>query len=469
MKIKIQNNSYVPISLMLLCLLTCIQLAFSSMALAETDVASDSEAITGVIATDSNQDIDQEIQKRLEDIYQQLPGFDEITVEVNQGIVTLSGEVVDKQTAQQARALANRIDKVVLLDSQLTLKTDVQFRLETLQSKIKSYVNFTFKILPLLVVAILILIMGVLLARLSGLSKPWLAGMLPNPFIAELVVQVIKAGIIILALIVALDIVGAGGAIVSIAGGLGIFGLALGFATRDSIENYIASILLSIKQPFSPLDHVNIAGHEGRVLSLTTRSTILMSFDGNHIRIPNADVYKATITNFSRNPRRRFSFNVGVSNQTQLAHAQQIARQTLQQTPGVLAEPAPNVLIDSLGDSSVLLIMQGWVDQRSGEFAKVRSEAIRQVKLAYDQQGIDMPNPQYTIEMRAIDKEMERHTKLELAGDSSGLSASQQETIDKQEGKPNLEPDRTIEQQLRAEQIAQQDDNLLNPTARQEL
>ncbi len=448
-----------------------LQLGFTPMALAENGVAADNEAITGVIDTESDRQTDQEIQQRLEDIYRQVSGLEDISVEVNQGIVTLSGEVADKQIAQQARSLASRMDRVVLLDSQLTLKTDVQFRLETLQSKIKNYLNFAIKTLPLVVVASLILIAGFLLARLSGLSKSWLAGLLPNPFIAELVIQVIKAGIIIVALIIALDIVGAGGAIVSIAGGLGIFGLALGFATRDSIENYIASILLSIKQPFSPLDHVNIAGHEGRVLSLTTRSTILMSFDGNHIRIPNAVVYKATITNFSRNPQRRFTFTVGVATQTRLTNARLVALQALQQTPGVLVEPEPNVLIDALGDSSVLLSLQAWVDQGLSDFAKVRSEAIRQIKLAFDQHGIDMPNPQYTIEMRAIDKVLDSSFEqgLEDKPATSELSSTPVEDLDNQDSRPDLQPDKTIERQLRTEQLAQQDDNLLNPEAKQEL
>ena len=437
--------------------------------------------MTGVISTETDRQTDQDIEQRLEDIFHQLPGLEEISVDVNQGVVTLSGEVSDKQTAQQARSIASRMDKVVLLDSKLTLKTDVQFRLETLQSKIKNYLNFAVKILPLLVVAILILVLGFFLARLSGLSKPWLAGLLPNPFIAELVVQVIKAGIIIVALIIALDIVGAGGAIVSIAGGLGIFGLALGFATRDSIENYIASILLSIKQPFSPLDHVNISGHEGRVLSLTTRSTILMSFDGNHIRIPNAVVYKATITNFSRNPRRRFSFSVGVANNTRLASARLIALEALKQTPGVLAEPEPNVLIDSLGDSSVQLLLQGWIDQGLSDFAKVRSEAIRQVKLAFNQHDIDMPNPTFTVDLltdgqlthaRLEDKISQQETTDTGNREKpvvSQISAAEMPHSENQNSPLNLQPDKTIEQQLRAEQIAQKDDNLLNSEARQEL
>jgi small-conductance mechanosensitive channel len=85
------------------------------------------------------------------------------------------------------------------------------------------------------------------------------------------------------------------------------------------VENYIASILLSLRQPFSPNDHVVIEGYEGLVLRLTSRATLLMSFDGNHIRIPNAMVYKSVIVNYTRNPRRRISFQVGVGTDVNLS------------------------------------------------------------------------------------------------------------------------------------------------------
>ncbi|MEZ5537828.1 MAG: mechanosensitive ion channel [Thiolinea sp.] len=72
------------------------------------------------------------------------------------------------------------------------------------------------------------------------------------------------------------------------------------------MENYIASILLSLRNPFQVNDFVSIDGHDGNVLRLTSRATILISPDGNHIRIPNATVFKAVITNFTRHPERRF-------------------------------------------------------------------------------------------------------------------------------------------------------------------
>lgn len=86
-----------------------------------------------------------------------------------------------------------------------------------------------------------------------------------------------------------------------------------GFAFRDIAENFLASLLLSVRNPFRSGDLVEVAGHMGIVQNLNTRSTILLTLDGSHVQIPNATVYKSTIENFSSNPNRRANFAVGSS------------------------------------------------------------------------------------------------------------------------------------------------------------
>ena len=107
--------------------------------------------------------------------------------------------------------------------------------------------------------------------------------------------------------------------------------------SRDTVENYIASILLSLRNPFEVNDLVNIDGNEGNVVRLTTRATILISPDGNHIRIPNSTVFKAVIVNFTRNAERRFQFDVGIDTQQDLLEAQALALQALSSIEGVLS------------------------------------------------------------------------------------------------------------------------------------
>ena len=127
-----------------LILLVFFSLLLSSFAVvaSENTLAENGDDISRVISANSSLQTDNKIRLRLEEIYQNVPGLAEIEVRVNQGVVTLSGEVSDKKLAHQANTLASRMDNAVLLDSQLTLSTDVQFRLETLQSKAKSYSEF---------------------------------------------------------------------------------------------------------------------------------------------------------------------------------------------------------------------------------------------------------------------------------------------------------------------------------------
>jgi small-conductance mechanosensitive channel len=99
-----------------------------------------------------------------------------------------------------------------------------------------------------------------------------------------------QIGFGIAGLVVALDILNATELLGAVLGAAGVAGLALGFAVRDTIENFIASILLSLRQPFGPRDFVDIDGVQGSVARLTSRATILVSPDGNQIRIPNAAV-----------------------------------------------------------------------------------------------------------------------------------------------------------------------------------
>ena len=180
-------------------------------------------------------------------------------------------------------------------------------------------------------------------------------------------------------------------------GAAGILGLALGFALRDTVENYIASLLLSLRQPFGQDDLVLIEGWEGRVLRLTSRATVLMTLDGNHVRIPNAVVYKSVIVNYTRNPSRRFHFDVGVGTEQDLSAVQRLGAETLARMDGVLDDPPPVATVETLGDSSVVIRVAGWVDQRHADFLKVRSEAIRLVKQAFDRADVTMPEPIYNV------------------------------------------------------------------------
>ena len=136
----------------------------------------------------------------------------------------------------------------------------------------------------------------------------------------------------------------------------------LGFAFKDIAENYIAGVLLSLRQPFSPGDSVRIDSFEGKVIALNSRATFLMTAEGHHLQLPNSVVFKSVLLNYSRNSQRRFDFQINVGSRTSLHQALDLGIATLAATAGVLTKPAPNALILNLTNDGATLQFTGWID-----------------------------------------------------------------------------------------------------------
>lgn len=253
--------------------------------------------------------------------------------------------------------------------------------------------------LPLIVVAVLVVWaawrLGGWLSQRAALDRVSER----NPFLRDLVKTSARWAVALGGILIALEILNATALVGAVLGTAGVLGVALGFAFKDTLENYLAGILMSLRQPFAPRDHVVIDGNEGVVMALTSRATILMTLDGNHLRLPNALVFRSVMLNYTRNPTRRFEFDVGVGVNEDLLQAQRLGTGCLARVEGVIATPPPRAYIASLGDSNVQVRFHGWVDQQSHDFLLVKSEAIRSTKLALEAAGMDMPEPIYRVQL----------------------------------------------------------------------
>ncbi len=249
---------------------------------------------------------------------------------------------------------------------------------------------------PLLLIAAAVVLLFWFIARTVSNSK-WLFKHIDNVLLRGLLANVVHTLIFIFGILVALEILNATALVGAVLGTAGVVGLALGFAFKDVIENYLAGILLSIRQPFSNDDFIAVDGQQGKVIRMTSRATILMTLDGNHIRIPNATVFKNTMTNYTRNPLRRFDFIIGVATDEDLLAAQQLGVTTLSEMRSTLSEPAPSALLEPPGDSSVGVHFYAWVNQKENSLSKTKSEAIRLVGGALDNAGIEMPVPIHKV------------------------------------------------------------------------
>ena len=353
---------------------------------------------TGTITVEDSATADAAIANRIRDILGELDGYLDISVTVSSGIVTLRGTTLDASKATDLNDLVGRVQGVVAIENQVSETTEV---LERLNPAVERYMTRMWQIiafLPLALVAFAVFIVVVWLGFFIARRKqPW-DRLSPNAFIADIYRQILRLLFIIAGLVIALDILNATALLSGILGAAGIVGLAIGFAVRDTVENFIASIMLSIRQPFRPNDTVEIQGDTGKVIRLTSRATILLSFDGNHIRIPNATVFKSRIVNFSRNAERRFKFALSVDASCDLDDARHLAETTLNALPFVLKSPEASVWIESVDDFWVTLNMTAWINQNETSITLARSEAIRLTQAAYDTAGIAAPLPSYRVE-----------------------------------------------------------------------
>ena len=253
--------------------------------------------------------------------------------------------------------------------------------------------------LPLLAIAVaagaLVAAGGFALARWDA---PW-RRLAPNAFIAEIYRMILRLVSVLAAVVVALDILNATAVLTGLLGAAGIVGLAVGFAVRDTVENFIASVMLSLRQPFQPNDVVDIEGSLGSVIRLTSRATILLDPDGNHIRLPNSFVFKAKIINYTLNQTRRFGFALGIDPNDDLAEARRIGLDTLAGLDFTLPSPAPQVWVREAGDSTVSMEFFAWIDQRRTDFMVARGEALRMVMAALTRAGIGLPEPSYRLNL----------------------------------------------------------------------
>ena len=356
----------------------------------------ESEAAGPQIAQSQDAADDDRIAERITGIFSELPGFDAIEVDVNQGVVSLSGSVADTEAKDRAQAIAGRVSGVVTVENAIERDLSVEQNLSVI-GKISGLFDDGLAALPLFAVAVLTaLLIGLVGYLIAGAGFIW-DRIAPNAFLSGLIRSAIRFVFVIGGVVIALDMLGAGALLGAVLGGAGVIGIALGFAMRDTIENYVASLMLSLRQPFRPNDHVLIDDREGRVIRLTSRATILMTLEGNHLRIPNAQVFKAVILNYTRNPQRRLDFELGIDADDDPREAMALGRKTLEGLGFILKEPEPGARIEAVGDSNIVIRFLGWIDQTHADWFKSRSLAIASVKDALEGAGFALPEPIYRL------------------------------------------------------------------------
>ena len=411
--------------------------------------------------TEERSGTDEQIRNTLQAVFDRVPSLATVTVQVEAGIVTLDGTVLEPTVRERAEELATAQSGVVWVENNVVLDTSLSRQLKPTWDRLRTLGFDTLARLPLFLVALLVVglaaMAGGALGRWGGPS--WLKSQ--NPFLRNLVARAIQAAVFLAGLLVALDLLDATTLVGAVAGTAGLAGLALGFAFKDIVENYLAGLLLALQQPFEKNDHVVVDSHQGKVVRLTPRETILMTPEGNHIRLPNAVVFRSPMLNYTKNPRRRFQFDAGVGPSDDLSLAREAGLEVLREMDGILDDPAPSALVTELGESWVTVRFMGWVDQREADFGRVRSEAIRMVKLRLETAGISLPSPEYLV--RVGDGGLPTSGAPSEVGPPSRQAAPPQgfEASDVRREQADVSPDHSVDRQIDEDRRQSREGDLL--------
>ncbi|WP_242098389.1 mechanosensitive ion channel family protein [Sphingomonas sp. CROZ-RG-20F-R02-07] len=178
---------------------------------------------------------------------------------------------------------------------------------------------------------------------------------------------------------------------------LGVGGVAIGFAFKDIFQNLVAGILLLIRHPFRAGDEITSGGFTGVVESIETRATYIRTYDGQRIIVPNSIVYTQPVTVITAYGRLRSDYDFGIGNSDDVAAARGLILDALKGVDGVLADPAPDVVLWELADFSQNLRVRWWSKPHRAGVVELRGRVLEAVAQALAGAGIDLPFPTQVV------------------------------------------------------------------------
>lgn len=277
---------------------------------------------------------------------------------------------------------------------------DLNKAYQLVSHKVFTWVNDFVRLLPNILVSALLLVLGIYAAKLiKKLAASLIQRVSDNRALNNLFTSVIYIFVVAVTLFTVLSILKLDTAVTSILAGAGIIGLALAFAFQDIASNFISGIFISFRRPLRVGHIVKVKDYMGKVEEINLRDTILRTFQGQMVIIPNKDVFQNPIENFSLLGKRRLDLNIGVSYGEDLEKVKQVTLETVKGMDHLSADDETTMFYQEFGDSTINFMLRLWIDSpEQAIYLKAGSEAIMRLKKAYDKNSIMLPFPTTTLD-----------------------------------------------------------------------
>jgi small conductance mechanosensitive channel len=245
---------------------------------------------------------------------------------------------------------------------------------------------------PRVVAALLVLLLFWLVLRIT---RPALRAALHRAHFVDALInlivdQVYRATVLTLGLVMAASQFGVN--ISAALAGIGIVGIAVGFAAQETVANMIAGFLIFWDRPFKIGDFITTQNRYGEVRDITLRTTRIRTNENTYIVIPNRQIIGDTLVNHSMYGEMRVNVPLGIAYKERVSEARQVLLEAVRKVEGVMQNPAPDVVAAALGDSSVSLLVRVWIDEAAWE-RPVFYRVMEASKTALDEAGIEIPFP----------------------------------------------------------------------------
>ena len=262
----------------------------------------------------------------------------------------------------------------------------------TRESLRKNLPDFVFKFVVFILILVIFRALSKLVRRLAETALNKSSANL-SALLKDILVSVSGALVMLLGILVALSQVGI--SLGPALAGLGLAGFILGFALQDTLGNFAAGAMILIYRPYDVDDFVEVTGAAGLVKKMTLVSTTISTFDNQILIIPNSKIWGDVIKNVTAQRTRRVDLVFSISYGDDIDKAERVLREVVTSNSKILEDPAPNIRLHKLGDSSVDFVVRPWT--QTSDYWDVYWEITREVKVQFDREGISIPFPQRDV------------------------------------------------------------------------
>ncbi|OAB78248.1 mechanosensitive ion channel family protein [Cochleicola gelatinilyticus] len=298
-------------------------------------------------------------------------------------------------------------------------KGELDVNPQSVIEKLDTWLDGFIKAIPNIVIGIVVFVIMLYVGRWLGKMVKRILKNKGRQNFGDLLGAFTRYLVIILGIAIALTIMAPNLSPADLIASLGVSSVAIGFAFQDILQNWLAGILILLRQPFEIGDQIEVNGYEGTVEKIKTRATIITTYDGQRVVIPNNTVYNNSVKVKTAHEYIRSQYDIGLGYDQDYLNAMKILKETIQGVEGVTSEKPVETLVWDQADSWLTVRIRWWTKSDRASVVHVWHSVILETQNAMNEAGIDLPFPtQVEIQNAHDHQEVQKQRKEDATNKS---------------------------------------------------